>query len=43
MDRAEWMTIERAATKLVKGQLPILAALQRHLRNGPPCSGASQP
>ena len=31
MDRAEWMTVERAATKLVKGQLPILAALQQHL------------
>ena len=29
MDRAEWMTVERAATKLVKGQVPILAALQR--------------
>jgi predicted NUDIX family NTP pyrophosphohydrolase len=31
MDRAEWMTVERAATKLVKGQLPILAALQQQL------------
>ncbi len=31
MDRAEWMTVERAASKLVKGQLPILAALQQHL------------
>jgi predicted NUDIX family NTP pyrophosphohydrolase len=31
MDRAEWMTVKRAATKLVKGQLPILAALQQHL------------
>jgi predicted NUDIX family NTP pyrophosphohydrolase len=32
MDRAEWMTVDRAATKLVKGQLPILAALQQLLR-----------
>jgi predicted NUDIX family NTP pyrophosphohydrolase len=31
MDRAEWMTVERAAKKLVKGQVPILAALQRVL------------
>jgi predicted NUDIX family NTP pyrophosphohydrolase len=29
MDRAEWMTIERAAQKLVKGQVPILDALRR--------------
>ena len=27
MDRAEWMTTERAAEKLVKGQVPILAEL----------------
>jgi predicted NUDIX family NTP pyrophosphohydrolase len=32
MDRAEWMTVERAATKLVKGQLPIVAALRQRLR-----------
>jgi predicted NUDIX family NTP pyrophosphohydrolase len=32
MDRAEWMTAERAARKLVKGQLPILDALRAHLR-----------
>jgi predicted NUDIX family NTP pyrophosphohydrolase len=31
MDRAEWMTTERAAEKLVKGQVPILAALRAHL------------
>ena len=28
MDRAEWMTTERAAEKLVKGQVPILAELR---------------
>jgi len=31
MDRAAWMTAERAAEKLVKGQVPILAALRAHL------------
>jgi len=30
MDRAEWMSVERAAQKLVKGQVPILQALRRH-------------
>ena len=30
MDRAEWMSAERAAQKLVKGQVPILDALRRH-------------
>ncbi len=33
MDRAEWMTVERAATKLVKGQLPVLAELRRQVRS----------
>ncbi|MGP7996193.1 MAG: NUDIX domain-containing protein [Streptosporangiaceae bacterium] len=32
MDRAEWMTAERAAGKLVKGQVPILDALRERLR-----------
>jgi predicted NUDIX family NTP pyrophosphohydrolase len=31
MDRAEWMTAERAAGKLVKGQVPILDALRERL------------
>jgi predicted NUDIX family NTP pyrophosphohydrolase len=31
MDRAEWMTAERAAQKLVKGQVPILDALRQRL------------
>jgi predicted NUDIX family NTP pyrophosphohydrolase len=31
MDRAEWMTAERAAEKLVKGQVPILAALRARM------------
>ena len=31
MDRAGWFTLEEAATKLVKGQVPILAALQNQL------------
>jgi predicted NUDIX family NTP pyrophosphohydrolase len=33
MDRAEWMTADRASQKLVKGQVPILDALNRHLGN----------
>jgi predicted NUDIX family NTP pyrophosphohydrolase len=32
MDRAEWMTIGRAAEKLVKGQVPILDALRERLQ-----------
>jgi predicted NUDIX family NTP pyrophosphohydrolase len=32
MDRADWMTLERAAGKLVKGQVPILEALREHVR-----------
>jgi predicted NUDIX family NTP pyrophosphohydrolase len=31
MDRAEWMTVERAASKLVEGQVPIIDALRRRL------------
>jgi predicted NUDIX family NTP pyrophosphohydrolase len=31
MDRAEWMTVERAASKLVNGQVPIIDALRRRL------------
>ena len=31
VDRAEWVTIEVAREKLVKGQLPVLDALQAHL------------
>jgi predicted NUDIX family NTP pyrophosphohydrolase len=32
MDRAEWMSLGRAADMLVKGQVPILEALRGHLR-----------
>jgi predicted NUDIX family NTP pyrophosphohydrolase len=32
MDRAAWMTLEHAADMLVKGQVPILGALQQRLR-----------
>jgi predicted NUDIX family NTP pyrophosphohydrolase len=32
VDRAEWMTLDRAAEKLVKGQVPILDALRERLR-----------
>jgi predicted NUDIX family NTP pyrophosphohydrolase len=32
MDRAEWMSVERASQKLVKGQVPILEALRRHTK-----------
>ena len=32
MDRAEWMSVERASQKLVKGQVPILDALRQHVR-----------
>jgi predicted NUDIX family NTP pyrophosphohydrolase len=32
VDRAEWMTVERASQMLVKGQVPILTALAAHLR-----------
>jgi predicted NUDIX family NTP pyrophosphohydrolase len=32
MDRAEWMSLDRAADMLVKGQVPILDALREHLR-----------
>ena len=31
MDRAEWMSLGRAADMLVKGQVPILDALRAHL------------
>ena len=31
MDRAAWMSPERAAEKLVKGQVPILSTLLEHL------------
>ena len=31
MDRAAWMTAGQAAEKLVKGQLPVLAALRERL------------
>jgi predicted NUDIX family NTP pyrophosphohydrolase len=34
MDRAEWMSVERAIQKLVKGQVPILDALREHLASG---------
>jgi predicted NUDIX family NTP pyrophosphohydrolase len=37
MDRAEWMSLERAGEMLVKGQVPILAVLADRLRaNGNP-------
>jgi predicted NUDIX family NTP pyrophosphohydrolase len=32
MDRAEWMPVDRAAGKLVKGQVPILDALRQKLQ-----------
>jgi predicted NUDIX family NTP pyrophosphohydrolase len=32
MDRAEWMSIERASQKLVRGQVPILDALRRQTK-----------
>jgi predicted NUDIX family NTP pyrophosphohydrolase len=32
LDRAAWFSLELAATKLVKGQFPVLAALQNELR-----------
>jgi len=31
VDRAEWVTVEVAREKLVKGQLPVLDALRAHL------------
>jgi predicted NUDIX family NTP pyrophosphohydrolase len=31
MDRAEWMSLSRAADMLVKGQVPILDALRAHV------------
>ncbi|HEX6358811.1 NUDIX domain-containing protein [Actinophytocola sp.] len=31
VDRAEWVSVEVAREKLVKGQLPVLDALQAHL------------
>jgi predicted NUDIX family NTP pyrophosphohydrolase len=34
IDGAEWLTEPVARTKLVKGQLPVLDALLRHLRHG---------
>jgi predicted NUDIX family NTP pyrophosphohydrolase len=33
LDRAAWFTLEEAAVKLVKGQVPILAALRARLDN----------
>jgi len=32
MDRAEWMSVERASQKLVKGQVPILEVLRRQTK-----------
>jgi predicted NUDIX family NTP pyrophosphohydrolase len=32
LDRAEWMSLSRAADMLVKGQVPIIDALREHLR-----------
>jgi predicted NUDIX family NTP pyrophosphohydrolase len=34
MDRAAWFGLDEAATKLVKGQIPILAALRERLADG---------
>lgn len=31
VDRAEWVTVEVAREKLVKGQVPVLDALRQHL------------
>jgi predicted NUDIX family NTP pyrophosphohydrolase len=33
MDRAEWMSLGRAADMLVKGQVPILDTLRAHVDN----------
>jgi len=33
VDRAEWVDLDNAATLLVKGQLPVLDALRRHLQS----------
>jgi predicted NUDIX family NTP pyrophosphohydrolase len=35
VDRAEWVTVDVAREKLVKGQLPVLDALQDHLGSTP--------
>lgn len=35
VDRAEWVTVDVAREKLVKGQLPVLDALQAHLEPTP--------
>lgn len=35
IDRAEWTTEQDARSRLVKGQLPVLDALVRHLGPGP--------
>ncbi len=34
IDRAEWMTPERARTRLVKGQMPVIDALARDVLGG---------
>jgi predicted NUDIX family NTP pyrophosphohydrolase len=34
VDRAEWLTPEAAARKILKGQRPIIEALLRHLARG---------
>jgi predicted NUDIX family NTP pyrophosphohydrolase len=35
MDRAEWMSVERATQKLIKGQVPILHALREQVQSAP--------
>ena len=40
MDRAEWMSVERAAQKLVKGQVPILRLRCGSDGRSGRCSGA---
>jgi predicted NUDIX family NTP pyrophosphohydrolase len=32
VDRAEWMSLDRAADMLVKGQVPILDTLRQQVR-----------
>jgi predicted NUDIX family NTP pyrophosphohydrolase len=35
VDRAEWLSLEAASRKILKGQRPILEALREHLGAGP--------
>jgi predicted NUDIX family NTP pyrophosphohydrolase len=33
VDRAEWLPVDTAREKLVKGQVPVLDALEHHVRS----------